>query len=395
MRNLLQKRLLISTAAATMLFGSAITANAAQEDLFDAEYYAETYPDVVAEYGNDADTLLEQYLGSGITEGRSANAYFNALAYKTANTDLAAAFGDDWDAYADHYIEYGVAEGRYTGGVRAITDEEYAAALAKMTSSASTSQTQQSTQSTKTSTTSSSGVSRNAADYRSISSLSELTPYPDTSAFWGNRKTMEKVAYTHNGVTVLLYDMVTVDDGEIALYDFTNFKNADWKFTFTSNLDKKIEAGGSAVYSDIKYWSPIVNYQLYTDSVTLEELQAAQGDRPYEEALGITRNISDYRSISSLSELTYYSHKDIPADEMLEKVAYTHNGVTVLLYDMISDGDIALYDFTGKMSGSIFNTCAASGLDEKIDAGGWTVRTSYNGVDWVDEWISISRFQLY
>ncbi|MCD8038683.1 MAG: hypothetical protein LUE96_06305 [Lachnospiraceae bacterium] len=227
MRNLFIKRLLISTAAATMLFSSAITANAAQEDLFDAEYYAETYPDVVAVFGDDADTLLQQYLNSGITEGRSASAYFNALAYKTANTDLAAAFGDDWDAYADHYIEYGVAEGRYAGGTRAITDEEYAAAVEKMSSTsaaASASQTQQAAQSTKTSATSSSGVSRNAADYRSISSFSELTPYPDASTFWDNHETMEKVAYTHNGVTVLLYDIIYGSDSIIA-YNFTNEKN--------------------------------------------------------------------------------------------------------------------------------------------------------------------------
>ncbi len=138
-----------------MLFSSAITANAAQEDLFDAEYYAETYPDVVAVYGNDAETLLQQYLDSGITEGRSANAYFNALVYRTVNTDLAAAFGDDWDAYADHYIEYGVAEGRYTGGTRAITDEEYAAAVAKMSGSTSTIATESSAAESSSSTNSS------------------------------------------------------------------------------------------------------------------------------------------------------------------------------------------------------------------------------------------------
>ncbi len=137
MRNL-SKRLLAATAAATMLFGSVITANAAQEDLFDAQYYAEAYPDIAAAFGNDENALLQHYLNYGITEGRSASAYFNALAYKTANADLAAAFGDDWDAYADHYIQSGVAEGRYAGGTRALPDAEYAAAAEKLAEGADT-----------------------------------------------------------------------------------------------------------------------------------------------------------------------------------------------------------------------------------------------------------------
>ncbi len=135
---ILSKRLLAATAAATMLFGTVITASAAQEDLFDAQYYAEAYPDIAAAVGNDENALLQHYLNYGITEGRSASAYFNALAYKTANADLAAAFGDDWDAYADHYIQSGVAEGRYAGGTRAITDAEYAAAAEKLAEGADT-----------------------------------------------------------------------------------------------------------------------------------------------------------------------------------------------------------------------------------------------------------------
>lgn len=128
----------------------------------------------------------------------------------------------------------------------------------------------------------------------------------------------------------------------------------------------------------------------------MEELQATQGSRPYAEVFGETsRNKSDYRSISSLSELTYYSsQEDIPSNETLEKVAYTHNGVTVLLYDSIDNYDsVYLYPFVDGLF--IGNSVSASNLDKYIDAGGWTRHHSSNGVDWVDEWIPISNFQLY
>lgn len=41
---------------------------------FDSEYYAETYPDVKAAFGNDFDLLLKHYLEYGIKEGRQPSA---------------------------------------------------------------------------------------------------------------------------------------------------------------------------------------------------------------------------------------------------------------------------------------------------------------------------------
>ncbi|MBE5913749.1 MAG: hypothetical protein E7274_06770 [Pseudobutyrivibrio ruminis] len=99
-------------------FGMTATANAAELDattattVFDATYYAETYPDVVAVLGTDANALLAHYLTSGVVEGRNASATFNLDAYASANPDLVAVFGDNVNAYVQHYANYGVNENR-------------------------------------------------------------------------------------------------------------------------------------------------------------------------------------------------------------------------------------------------------------------------------------------
>lgn len=79
---------------------------------FDANYYAATYPDVVAAYGNDANSLLTHYINNGMSEGRNASATFNAIAYRDLNADIAAAYGDNWAAIHEHYAVYGKNENR-------------------------------------------------------------------------------------------------------------------------------------------------------------------------------------------------------------------------------------------------------------------------------------------
>ena len=69
--------------------------SSALRQLFDAEYYAKLNPDVVAVYGNDANALFSHFLQFGIKEGRKINPYFDVNAYKKAYPDLVAAFGDD------------------------------------------------------------------------------------------------------------------------------------------------------------------------------------------------------------------------------------------------------------------------------------------------------------
>lgn len=101
--------------------------------LFDAEYYAATYPDVKAVFGTDPQKLLEHYLNYGMAEGRSpyagavpgsavgaapvagtgnAAAKFDPNYYANMYPDVVAALGTDPGALLNHYLSYGRAEGR-------------------------------------------------------------------------------------------------------------------------------------------------------------------------------------------------------------------------------------------------------------------------------------------
>ena len=88
----------------------------ALRQLFDAEYYAKLNPDVVAVYGNDANALFNHFLQFGIKEGRKVNPYFDVNAYKKAYPDLVAAFVDDIAAYYNHFATNGIKEHRTLGG---------------------------------------------------------------------------------------------------------------------------------------------------------------------------------------------------------------------------------------------------------------------------------------
>lgn len=80
--------------------------------VFDSNYYASTYPDVVAAYGTNYNTLLTHYINNGMKEGRNASATFNAIAYRELNADIAATYGDNWAAIHEHYAVYGKNENR-------------------------------------------------------------------------------------------------------------------------------------------------------------------------------------------------------------------------------------------------------------------------------------------
>ena len=80
--------------------------------LFDGEWYASQYPDVVKVYGTDEDALFKHFMTFGINEGRGINTYFDAESYKEANPDLAEVFGDDYAKYYQHYVTFGIDEHR-------------------------------------------------------------------------------------------------------------------------------------------------------------------------------------------------------------------------------------------------------------------------------------------
>jgi len=85
------------------------------QQIFDAEYYANRYPDVAEAFGNNKELLLKHFMEYGLKEGRAGSALFDVTVYKMANKDLAEAFGDDILSYVKHFLKYGNDENRLTG----------------------------------------------------------------------------------------------------------------------------------------------------------------------------------------------------------------------------------------------------------------------------------------
>lgn len=72
-----KRKILIIAAAVSTMIANGISVRAAPErmpdgTIFDAEYYAEAYPDVAAEAGENSDILYQHYMLFGKAEGRAA-----------------------------------------------------------------------------------------------------------------------------------------------------------------------------------------------------------------------------------------------------------------------------------------------------------------------------------
>lgn len=106
---------MLAAAVAVLMTARLDVSAAGVRDVFDAEYYANSYADLKAVYGTDEEALFQHYITVGITEGRVASPVFDIVAYRNGYPDLQAVFGDNWDAYADHYLTAGKAEGRTIG----------------------------------------------------------------------------------------------------------------------------------------------------------------------------------------------------------------------------------------------------------------------------------------
>jgi len=110
--------LCVAVALQTMLIAkidvnaATVSDNQAIKLVFDANYYADNNPDVVAVCGNTQKALLNHYTEHGIYEGRSASAEFNASAYRDRYADLDATYGDNWYSYCRHYVTCGKEENR-------------------------------------------------------------------------------------------------------------------------------------------------------------------------------------------------------------------------------------------------------------------------------------------
>ncbi len=87
---------------------------------FDAEGYANRYPDVKAAYGMDKELLWKHYTEFGQKEGRVVFTYpdgeryenFDAEGYANRYPDVKAAYGTDKRLLWKHYTEFGRREGR-------------------------------------------------------------------------------------------------------------------------------------------------------------------------------------------------------------------------------------------------------------------------------------------
>ena len=117
------KKRLLAIILAAMTLSSSLTAFAAPETMkdgtiFDADYYAQHNPDVVAVFGTDADALYSHYEMHGKSEGRKSHmmaaddAAFDATYYAQHNPDVVAALGTDSNALYSHYTTHGKSEGR-------------------------------------------------------------------------------------------------------------------------------------------------------------------------------------------------------------------------------------------------------------------------------------------
>lgn len=125
----MKKKILIRLLATGFMLGNTLTALAAPVSMpdgtiFDAEYYAQAYPDVASEVGTDLNALYNHYVTYGKAEGRLPTAsaqtnfsvnslVFDAIYYAQAYPDVVAAVGTDPNALYKHYLIFGRGEGRY------------------------------------------------------------------------------------------------------------------------------------------------------------------------------------------------------------------------------------------------------------------------------------------
>ena len=80
--------------------------------VFDADFYANKYPDVKNAYGYDKAKLLEHFVKYGMYEGRQGCATFDPTSYRLQYADLRNAYGNNTVKYYQHFINYGKKEGR-------------------------------------------------------------------------------------------------------------------------------------------------------------------------------------------------------------------------------------------------------------------------------------------
>lgn len=124
--NSMCKAAIFSLSMAAMLVGNSIVASAQPKvmddgTVFDAEYYAEKYADVVAVYGTKEASLFQHYTDYGRSENREAVQTpdintFDPVYYAEHNPDVVAVYGNGNNNLYQHYLQYGKDEGRKPTG---------------------------------------------------------------------------------------------------------------------------------------------------------------------------------------------------------------------------------------------------------------------------------------
>ena len=128
----MKKHLISIVAFLIIVFGfgvlnvNAAPVKMADGQLFDAAYYAQNNPDVVAAFGTDANWLYLHYVVCGKAEGRlpyapsagtpgttASSGSFDAAYYAARYPDVVAVFGNDPTMLKMHYDLCGKAEGRF------------------------------------------------------------------------------------------------------------------------------------------------------------------------------------------------------------------------------------------------------------------------------------------
>lgn len=88
------------------------------EDLiFDANFYADKYPDLKAAFGYNRTALFAHWTANGLKEGRTSSYVFDPVYYLKNNSDLSAAFGTNYTQAYQHFLTYGYNEGRASSPV--------------------------------------------------------------------------------------------------------------------------------------------------------------------------------------------------------------------------------------------------------------------------------------
>lgn len=122
MKNM-KTRLIALIMAVLVVFSSTVPVNAAVnapneklpqslEELFDAQFYAYKYPEVVSVVGNDEKALFNHFVEHGINEGRTCSSLLNVAQYRANYPDVANALDHHWDDIVKHYFTNGINEGR-------------------------------------------------------------------------------------------------------------------------------------------------------------------------------------------------------------------------------------------------------------------------------------------